>query len=50
MKRQSIAALSAFWTGVAAVNWKSATVSTQLGVAHNLHDHCEILYFSIQAS
>ncbi len=50
MKRQSFAALSAFWTGVAAADRKSATVSTQLGMAHNLHDQSEFLCFSTQAS
>jgi hypothetical protein len=45
MKRQSFAALSAFWTGVAAADRKSATVSTQLGMAHNLHNHYEFLCF-----
>ena len=50
MKRQSFAALSAIWTGVAADDRKSEVLSTQLGVAHNLHDHCEFLCFSTQAS
>jgi hypothetical protein len=50
MKRQNLAAVSALWTGFAAWQARIATISTQLGVAHNLHDHSEFFCFSIQAS
>ena len=46
MKRQTFAAVSAVWTGFAAGQATSATISTQLGVAHNLHDESEFLCFN----
>ncbi len=45
MKRQNLAAVSAHWTGIAAWQARIATISTQLGVAHNLHDHSEFFVF-----
>ena len=46
MKRQIFAAVSVVWTGFAAKKGPSATISTQLGVAHNLHDESEFLCFN----
>ena len=50
MKRQNLAAVSAFWTGFAGHPARIATISTQLGVAHNLQGQSEFLCFSTQAS
>ncbi len=50
MKRQKLAAVSALWTGFAGRPARIATISTQLGMAHNLQDQSEFLCFSIQAS
>ena len=50
MKRQNLAAMSALWTGFAAGQAQIATISTQLGMAHNLHRQSEFLCFSTQAS
>jgi len=50
MKRQKLAAVSVLWTGVAAWQARIATISTQLGVAHNLQGQSEFLCFSTQAS
>ena len=50
MKRQNLAAVSALWTGFAAWQARIATISTQLGVAHNLQCQSEFLCFSTQAS
>ena len=50
MKRQNLAAVSVLWTGVAAGQARIATISTQLGVAHNLQGQSEFLCFSTQAS
>ena len=45
MKRQNLAAVSALWTSFAAWQARIATISTQLAVAHNLHDQSEFLCF-----
>ncbi len=50
MKRQNFAAVSALWTGFAAWQARIATISTQLGMAHNLQGQSEFLCFSTQAS
>ncbi len=50
MKRQNFAAMSTAWTGLAAWRALSETISTQLGVAHNLHSQPELLFFATQAS
>jgi hypothetical protein len=50
MKRQNLAAVSVGWTVLAAEGALSATISSQLHVAHKLQGHSEFLYFSNQAS
>jgi hypothetical protein len=50
MKRQNLAAVSALSTGIAAWQARIATISTQLGMAHNLQGQSEFLCLLIQAS
>jgi hypothetical protein len=50
MKRQNFAAVSALATGLAAGQAISETISTQLGLAHNLQGQSEFLCFVTHAS